>query len=190
DAINDLAKSDDWASVQRRLDNELKPIEIQTSILVDGIQKQASGELAQAVLKMGSAQRRILFIVPITAISTFFIAAFFGWAITRRIVDLRLEERVSERTRIARELHDSLLQSLHGVMFEFQAARNMFQKRPDEALQALDSAIIGTEQAIAESQDAIEDLRSAATTEDDLAQLIKATAETLAAARRGDHDSP
>src|SRR5262249_51496790 len=47
----------------------------------------------------------------------------------------RMDERVHERTRIARELHDTLLQSLHGLMFEFQAARNMFQKRPEEALQ-------------------------------------------------------
>ena len=78
----------------------------------------------------------------------------------RRQFNVRLEARVTERTRIARELHDTLLQSLHGLMFEFQAARNMFQKRPDEALQALDSAIMGTEQAITESQEAIADLRS------------------------------
>jgi signal transduction histidine kinase len=175
--------------VHRRLENELKPIETQTSVLVGSIQQQAGDELRHAVLKMGSVQRRILFIVPITAISTFFIAGFFGWAITRRIVELRLEERVSERTRIARELHDSLLQSLHGLMFEFQAVRNMFQKRPEEALQALDNAIIGTEQAITDSQDAIDDLRSAVTAED-LAKLIKVTGEDLVGSRSEEHDSP
>ena len=139
---------------------------------------------------MKSVQRRILVIVPMTAVSTFFIAAFFGWAITRRIAELRLEERVSERTRIARELHDNLLQSLHGLMFEFQAARNMFQKRPEEALQALDSALMGTERAIIASQDAIENLRTAATAEDDLEQLIKITGENLTTLRSEDHDSP
>src|SRR5215471_19300782 len=114
DAIKELAKSGDWGTVQRRLDNELKPIEAETSVLVGSIQQQANDELMQAVLKMGSVQRRILFIIPITAISTFFIAAFFGWAITRRIVELRLDERVSERTRLARDLHDTLLQTLQG----------------------------------------------------------------------------
>jgi signal transduction histidine kinase len=75
-------------------------------------------------------------------------------------------------------------------MFEFQAARNLFHRRPDEALQALDNAIMGTEQAITESQDAIAGLRSAATTdEDDLAQLIKLTGENLAASR-GENDAP
>src|SRR5215471_1302383 len=114
EAINDLAKSGDWGIVHRRLDNELKPIETQTSVLVGSIQQQANGELTQAVLEMGSVQRRILVVVPITAISTFFIAAFFAWAITRRIVELRMEERVSERTRLARDLHDTLLQTLQG----------------------------------------------------------------------------
>ncbi|AXC12813.1 two-component system sensor protein [Acidisarcina polymorpha] len=190
DAINDLAKSGDWGTVQRRLDNELKPIESQTSVLVGNFQQQANAELTQAVWRMGSVQRRIFLVVPITAVSTFFIAAFFGWAMTRRIVELRLEERVSERTRIARELHDTLLQSLHGLMFEFQAARNMFRKRPEEALQALDSAIVGTERAIIESQEAIEDLRSTATAEDDLAQLIKLTGENFATPRSEDYDPP
>jgi len=107
----------------------------------------------------------------------------------RRQFNVRVETRVNERTRIARELHDTLLQSLHGLMFEFQAARNMFQKRPEEALLALDGAIMGTEHAITESQDAIENLRGT-TTEDDLVNLIKRTGEELAASHCADHGSP
>src|SRR5262249_29217392 len=39
--------------------------------------------------------------------------------------DIRLEERVNERTRIARELHDSLLQGFQGLMFRLQAVRDL-----------------------------------------------------------------
>jgi len=39
--------------------------------------------------------------------------------VTRQF-NVRLEERVSERTRIARELHDTLLQSFHGLLLRFQ----------------------------------------------------------------------
>jgi signal transduction histidine kinase/ligand-binding sensor domain-containing protein len=72
----------------------------------------------------------------------------------------RLNERLAERSRIARELHDTLLQSFHGLMFRFQAARNMLPRRTEEALQILDEALEQTEQAIAEGRNAIEDLRS------------------------------
>ena len=101
-----------------------------------------------------------------------------------------LEARVGERTRIARDLHDTLLQSLHGLMFEFQAARNMFQRRPEEALEALDGAIMGTERAITESQVAIEGLRDAQIAENDLAQLLRATGEELVGSRSAGDDTP
>lgn len=91
-----------------------------------------------------------------------------------------IETRVAERTRIARELHDTLLQSLHGLMFRFQAARNMLPRRTDEAMAALDGAIERTEQAITESREAIQDLRSASADQDDIAKSIAATAQQLA----------
>ena len=190
EAINDLAILGDWGAVQSRLNNELKPIETQTSVLVGSIQQQANSELTQAILKMGNMQRRILFIVPITAISTFFIAAFFGWAITRRIVELRLEERVEERTRIARDLHDTLLQSFHGLMFQFQAARNQLPQRPESAMQALDEAILATEQALAEGRDAIHDLRPEPAAQHDLAALLTAIGQELAGAHAANGHVP
>jgi signal transduction histidine kinase len=72
---------------------------------------------------------------------------------------------VSERTRIARELHDTLLQSLQALLFQYQAARNLFAAGSERAMQVLDCTIDRTEQAIAESRDAIRDIRS-----DDVAQ--------------------
>jgi signal transduction histidine kinase len=101
-----------------------------------------------------------------------------------------LEERVGERTRIARELHDTLLQSLHGLMFQFQAARNMLPRRPQDAIQGLDEAISGTEQAIAESRNAIQDLRRETVAQGDLAQLLKSVGEELAALPGAKHDAP
>jgi signal transduction histidine kinase len=58
-----------------------------------------------------------------------------------RQFNLRLEERVNERTRIARDLHDTLLQSFHGLLLRFQTASEPFPMPPAEAKQTLDSAI-------------------------------------------------
>ena len=94
---------------------------------------------------------------------------------------MAVEARVGERTRIARELHDTLLQSFHGLMFEFQAARNMFSKDPQQALRTLDEAIAATEHAITESRDVIQDLRSEAARHRDVAESLAETGRALAA---------
>ena len=56
----------------------------------------------------------------------------------------------------------------------------MLPRRPEEAMEVLDSAIVGTEQAIAQSRDAIQDIRSEPAAQSDLAQLLTATGQELA----------
>jgi len=102
----------------------------------------------------------------------------------------QLEARVGERTRIARELHDTLLQSFHGLLFRFQAARNMLPRRPEEAIQVLDTAITRAEEAIAEGRDAIQDLRPEPAAAHDLAHLLTATGQELARAEDEKGHSP
>lgn len=122
EAVISLATANDWDAVQLRLANELKPLETQTSALVNSLDQELSQELAPAVLNMRTAQRRVLFIVPATALCTFLIAAFFGWTMTHRILELRMEERINERTRIARDLHDTLLQGLISASMQLHVA--------------------------------------------------------------------
>src|SRR5262249_34082785 len=78
------------------------------------------------------------------------------------------------------DLHDTLLQSFQGLLFEFQAARNLFGKRPEDALRTLDSAIGSAEAAIVEGRDAIQNLRARSVDSSDLALLLKTAAAELA----------
>ena len=94
-----------------------------------------------------------------------------------RQFNMRLEERIGERTRIARELHDTLLQSFQGSLFEFQAARKLWSSRPDDARKTLDEAISSAKAAISEGRDAILNLRSGSAFRGDLAHLLSAVAE-------------
>ena len=45
--------------------------------------------------------------------------------------EMTLEARVSERTRIARDLHDTLLQSFHGLLLRFQTVFRTATRAPD-----------------------------------------------------------
>jgi signal transduction histidine kinase/ligand-binding sensor domain-containing protein len=93
--------------------------------------------------------------------------------------NLRLDERVNERTRIARELHDTLLQSFQGLMLRFQSARELLPAHPAKAVEALDGALDRADQALAEGRDAIQNLRSSTTVSNELAQAITSLAEEL-----------
>jgi signal transduction histidine kinase/ligand-binding sensor domain-containing protein len=90
-----------------------------------------------------------------------------------------LAARVSERLRIARELHDTLLQSFQGLLLRFQSAAKLLPERPDEARQRLDNAIQQAAEAITEGRDAVQGLRSSAFETNDLANAIAAIAEEL-----------
>jgi ligand-binding sensor domain-containing protein/signal transduction histidine kinase len=102
-----------------------------------------------------------------------------------RQFNIGLEARVHERTRIARDLHDTLLQTFHGLMFQFQAVRNMLPRRPEEAMRSLDDAIGETERALVESRDAIQGLRSDAIAQGNLAELLMVTKQELTASIAG-----
>src|SRR5208283_137362 len=98
-----------------------------------------------------------------------------------RQFNMTLEARISERTRIARDLHDTLLQSFQGLLLRFQAASELFPTRPAEAKQTLDSAIDQAAQAITEGRDAVQGLRSSTVETNDLALAINTLGAELAA---------
>jgi signal transduction histidine kinase/ligand-binding sensor domain-containing protein len=100
----------------------------------------------------------------------------------RRRLEQRMEDRLNERTRIARELHDSLLQGFQGLMFRLQAVRQLLPERPGDAAAVLDSAMQVGDQAIGEGRDAVQDLRSSSFDDRDLATSLSALGTELGAA--------
>jgi signal transduction histidine kinase len=93
--------------------------------------------------------------------------------------NVRLEERVTERTRIARELHDTLLQSFQGLMLRLQVVDDLLPE--GKAKTQLEQTLQRADQAIAEGRTAVYDLRSSTTTTNDLAEAMKALGEELSA---------
>ena len=96
--------------------------------------------------------------------------------------NMRLEERVSERTRIARDLHDTLLQSFQGLLLRFQAGINLLPERPADARRTLEDAVDRASEAITEGRDAVQGLRMSTVEKNDLAVAIRTVGEELASA--------
>jgi ligand-binding sensor domain-containing protein/signal transduction histidine kinase len=101
--------------------------------------------------------------------------------------DIRLEERVNERTRIARELHDSLLQSFQGLIFRLQAVHALLPDRTPEAAALLEKSLDHGDRAIAEARSAVHDLRSNVPVASDLCDALTALGEELSADGLGSH---
>jgi signal transduction histidine kinase len=93
--------------------------------------------------------------------------------------DMTLEARVSERTRIARDLHDTLLQSFHGLLLRFQTVSVLLPERPIEAKEKLGSAIEQAAGAITEGRDAVQGLRTSTVESNDLALAISTLGQEL-----------
>ena len=107
----------------------------------------------------------------------------------RHQYNVSLEARVNERTRIARELHDTLLQSFNAILLRFQTAADLFSTRPEEARRTLDSAIDQTAQALIEGRDAVQQLRSTNVCTNDLVSALGSLGKALAA-DGSDRDAP
>jgi signal transduction histidine kinase/ligand-binding sensor domain-containing protein len=120
------------------------------------------------------------------------ILALLWWLYRLRVqqlaqrLQIRMEERVNERTRVARDLHDTLLQSFQGVLLKFHAVTYMIPDRP-EAQKRLDATIEEARQAIAEGRDAVQGLRSSTVITEDIARAITTFGEGLAAEVNGHH---
>jgi signal transduction histidine kinase/ligand-binding sensor domain-containing protein len=128
------------------------------------------------------------------------VAAFLGllWAVyqlrLRQVtaqVRQRLEGRFEERERIARELHDTLLQSFQGLLLYLQAGVNLLPDLPGvaRAREKLEGAIDQAEQAITEGRDAVQGLRSSTMQTNDLAAALNALAAEFTA-NQGVQNSP
>jgi ligand-binding sensor domain-containing protein/signal transduction histidine kinase len=93
-------------------------------------------------------------------------------ALTRQL-NSRFQVRLSERSRIARELHDTLLQSMQMIILRFQTVHDLLPENPDKAKQLLEGTLERADIALKEGRNAIMDIRSSSTAQFDLAEVLR-----------------
>ena len=109
--------------------------------------------------------------------------AVYRWRLTQvtERLDLQYAERLSERERIARELHDTLLQGIQGLMLRFQAVA---KEIPDHTStrQTLERALDRADEMMAEGRDRVRGLRTSGDESDDLSQAFSNVAREFVGA--------
>ncbi len=93
----------------------------------------------------------------------------------------RLEERLAERERIARELHDTLLQGVQGLIWRFQTATDRLPPA-EKARELLEQSIERAEQLLTESRNRVKDLRTPLSSAVELSKALATEGEHLALA--------
>ena len=99
--------------------------------------------------------------------------------------NMGLEQRVAERTRIARDLHDTLLQSFQALLPLFQVGIKKLPEGAVDSRKTLQLALDRASEAIGEGRDAIKGLRMSTTEKNDLAMAIRTIGEEFAAGESG-----
>lgn len=88
----------------------------------------------------------------------------------------RMEERLAERERIARDLHDTLLQSVQGLILKFHAAATQMRV-DDPAYAALEKTLDQADQVLEEGRERIRNLRGTTATSGDLPAAFQRVVE-------------
>jgi signal transduction histidine kinase len=93
-------------------------------------------------------------------------------------IRIRAEERADERVRIARELHDTLLQGIQGLLLTFHVAA---ERVPADHVskKTLDKALTMADRIIVEGRNRVSRLRSEKPTDAELKTLIEGVAANL-----------
>ena len=100
------------------------------------------------------------------------------WQVTGHVRD-RFEVRLKERTRLAQELHDNLIQDVVGISLQIEVADELLPADLP-AKQPLERALRLCRSALDEGRRALNDLRSAALSADDLVKSISQLSDEFA----------
>lgn len=121
------------------------------------------------------------FMLLVVALAALALWMLFAWRLAHAQVQLRslLEERHAERERIARELHDTFLQAVHGLMLRLQSAMERIPPA-EPARELMERALDQAGEVIIEGRDRVTKLRALAHDHVNLEDAIRRTGEDLA----------
>ena len=114
----------------------------------------------------------VWFLLLCTALALVLLASMYRLRVAQiaRRIRSHLEERIEERERIARELHDTLLQGVQGLILRFQAVADRIPAET-ASKDRLEAALAAAEDVVVEARNRVRDLRGEET--DDLSAIVE-----------------
>jgi signal transduction histidine kinase len=122
------------------------------------------------------------FLVTCFVASVALILCFYFYQIRQmaHAIKIRLHERFEERERIARELHDTLIQGFQGLVLRFDAIHRQIPFGLADVRRDMEDAISRAEEVISEGRDRVGDIRVDAGQPHDLAQALSHIQDEIA----------
>jgi signal transduction histidine kinase len=144
----------------------------------DGIWNEQGASLAFSVLP--AWYQTVWFKFLAMAVIIFSVWALYRLRVRQvaHAISLRFDERLAERTRIARDLHDTFLQTVQGSKMVTDDALEAASD-PSRMRKALEQLSIWLEQAIDEGRAALNSLRTSTTVTNDLADGLRRATENI-----------
>lgn len=147
----------------------------------DGVPSQTEATWTFAIAPAFYQTRWFQLLLVVAAAAT----ATMAWRLRVRQVRSEYSLILVERSRMAREIHDTLLQSLLGVLLRLGDTEEMVLTAPEAARQQLGRMRQQLEFYIREARQSIRDLRSPLLQTRDLVAALRETGERLVAGRAG-----
>ena len=145
----------------------------------DGVWSDSGASVDISIAPAWYQTKRFLSLCALAGIGTLVLFYRARFRSMRSQVHGRLQERLLERERIARDLHDTLIQGFQGLILTFEAAvRRVPKDQPARA--QMEKALVRADEALAEGRDRVRDLRSPMSLQGDLATALKEAADDLA----------
>lgn len=176
---------DGWQEVEARREafyTNLKPGRHRFQVIAannDGVWNETGAALEFSILPTFVQTGWFIALCTLAAIGAIALAVRLRTLQLSSRIRIRFEERMAERERIARELHDTLLQGTQGLFLSVQAAANrMTEGDPTRIL--LNETLDRADRLMSEGRDRIQDLRIPADTAANLPESLAAVGEELA----------
>jgi signal transduction histidine kinase/ligand-binding sensor domain-containing protein len=131
-----------------------------------------------AILPAFYQTKWFLFLCIITAMALLYFFYLLRLRQVSQQVRGRMEASLAERERIARDLHDTLLQSVQGLVLKFHVAAKRIPA-PDPARQDMEKALDYADQVMTEGRNRVRDLRSSPVPLSDLPLAFQRVADEM-----------